>query len=53
MADAYDAMNSDRPYRKRLSKDKIIKELKDQAGKQFDPKIVKALISILERERKE
>lgn len=53
VADAYDAMNSDRPYRKRLSKDKIIKELKDQSGKQFDPKIVKALISILERERKE
>jgi len=53
VADAYDAMGSDRPYRKKLSKDKIMKELKDQSGKQFDPKIVKALISILERERKE
>lgn len=53
VADAYDAMGSDRPYRKKLSKDKIMKELKDQTGKQFDPKIVKALISILERERKE
>jgi len=53
VADAYDAMGSVRPYRKKLSKDKIMKELKDQTGKQFDPKIVKALISILERERKE
>ncbi len=53
VADAYDAMGSDRPYRKKLSKDKIMKELKDQSGKQFDPEVVKALISILERERKE
>ena len=53
VADAYDAMNSNRPYRKKLSRDKIIKELKEQSGKQFDPKIVKALVTILERERKE
>ena len=53
VADAYDAMGSDRPYRKKLNKDKILNELKDQAGKQFDPEIVKALISILDREREE
>ena len=53
VADAYDAMNSDRPYRKKLNKDKILNELKDQAGKQFDPEVVKALISILDREREE
>jgi len=53
VADAYDAMSSDRPYRKKLSKDKILKELKDQSGKQFDPEIVKALISVLDREREE
>jgi putative nucleotidyltransferase with HDIG domain len=51
VADAYDAMNSDRPYRKKLTKDKILKELKDQSGKQFDPEVVKALILILDRER--
>jgi len=53
VADAYDAMSSDRPYRKKLSKDKILKELKDQSGKQFDPGIVKAFISVLDREREE
>jgi putative nucleotidyltransferase with HDIG domain len=53
VADAYDAMNSDRPYRKKLNKDKILNELKEQAGKQFDPKIVKALLSVLNREREE
>jgi len=51
VADAYDAMGSDRPYRKKLNKDKILKELNDQSGKQFDPEVVKALISILDRER--
>jgi len=51
VADAYDAMGSDRPYRKKLSKDKILNELKDQSGKQFDPEIVKALILVLGRER--
>jgi len=53
VADAYDAMGSDRPYRKKLNKDKILKELKDQSGKQFDPEVVKALISILDRKREE
>ena len=51
VADAYDAMGSDRPYRKKLNKVKILKELKDQSGKQFDPEVVKALISVLDRER--
>jgi len=53
VADAYDAMGSDRPYRKKLKQDKIMKELAEQSGKQFDPKIVKALISVLNREREE
>jgi len=51
VADAYDAMGSDRPYRKKLNKNKILKELKDQSGKEFDPEVVKALISVLDRER--
>jgi len=53
VADAYDAMSSDRPYRKKLDKDKILKELKDQSGEQFDPEVVKVLISVLDREREE
>ena len=51
VADACDAMGSDRPYRKKLSKDKIIKEIKEQSGKQFDPKVVKAFLAIFEREK--
>jgi len=51
VADAYDAMGSDRPYRKKLNPEHIITELKEQSGKQFDPEVVKAFISILERKK--
>jgi len=51
VADACDAMGSDRPYRKKLSKEKIIKELKEQSGKQFDPIVVDAFLGIFEREK--
>ncbi len=53
VADAYDAMGSDRPYRKKLSKEKILKEFTEQSGKQFDPQIVNALMLILKRGREE
>jgi putative nucleotidyltransferase with HDIG domain len=53
VADAYDAMGSDRPYRRKLSKEKILKEFTEQSGKQFDPQIVNALMLILKREREE
>jgi len=43
VADAYDAMTSDRVYRDRLSGDEAISELERCAGSQFDPAIVAAL----------
>ena len=49
--DAYDAMTSDRPYRKALPIKTAVKELKDGAGKQFDPKIVDIFINILKEEK--
>ncbi len=48
--DAYDAMTSDRPYRKAMPRDYVISELKRGSGFQFDPKVVKAFIEILETE---
>jgi putative nucleotidyltransferase with HDIG domain len=48
VADSYDAMASDRPYRKRLSKRKIIEELEQNSSTQFDPEIAKIMIQILE-----
>ncbi len=48
VADAFDAMTSDRPYRKALSLDAAIAELSENSGTQFDPAIVELFISILE-----
>lgn len=50
VADAYEAMTSDRPYRKALSKPNAIMELNRCSGMQFDPKIVETFIKILEEE---
>jgi len=50
VADAYDAMHSDRPYRKALSNEEIIAELKSGSGTQFDPAIIEVLLQILAEE---
>lgn len=47
VADAYSSMTAERPYRKALTKDEAIEELKKQSGKQFDPDIVSAFIECL------
>lgn len=47
IADSFDAMTSDRPYRKALSLDVTLKELTDNAGKQFDPSIVPVFVELL------
>jgi len=49
-ADAYDAMTSDRPYRKALSREAAIDILKKERGNQFHPKVADILVSILEQE---
>ncbi len=48
IADAFDAMTSDRPYRKALSLDVAVSELHDNAGSQFDPEIVNVFSQVLE-----
>jgi HD-GYP domain-containing protein (c-di-GMP phosphodiesterase class II) len=45
VADAYDAMTSDRPYRKALPHEIALAELERGAGKQFDPAVVEAFIA--------
>lgn len=48
VADAFDAMNSNRVYRKSLPQDVILGELRKCSGTQFDPDIVKHMIQMLE-----
>jgi putative nucleotidyltransferase with HDIG domain len=46
VADAYDAMTSDRPYRTRLTRADAIAEIDRCSGSQFDPQIVEAFIEV-------
>ena len=47
ISDAYDAMVSDRVYRRGRSRDDAIKELRRCAGKQFDPKLVERFAALV------
>jgi HD-GYP domain-containing protein (c-di-GMP phosphodiesterase class II) len=46
--DALLAMTSDRPYRRALTRDAAVEELRRNAGAQFDPKVVEALLAHLD-----
>ena len=48
-ADSYDAMTSDRIYRKGMPADQAMAELKGCSGTQFDPRIVEAFLVYLTR----
>lgn len=48
IADAFDAMTSDRPYRKALPMAVVMEELRVHSGKQFDPQLLKAFVKIVE-----
>jgi putative nucleotidyltransferase with HDIG domain len=46
VADAYDAMTSDRPYRAALSHDEAVAEVERCAGTQFDPHVAAAFLTL-------
>ncbi|MGH9354918.1 MAG: HD domain-containing phosphohydrolase [Terriglobia bacterium] len=46
VADAFDAMTSDRPYRRSLSFETAFEEIRSQSGRQFDPDIANAFLSV-------
>jgi HD-GYP domain-containing protein (c-di-GMP phosphodiesterase class II) len=51
IADAYDAMTSNRPYREALLYKDAIEELRVLSGKQFDPGLTKLFIDIVKHDK--
>ena len=46
VCDAYHAMTTDRPYRRRLSVEEAARRLREAAGKQFDPQVVEVFLAL-------
>lgn len=50
IVDVWDALTSDRPYRKAWSREEALAYIRDQAGKHFDPQVVDAFLSLIDSE---
>lgn len=53
VADSYDAMTTDRPYRKARTRTQAISILQEASGTQFDPRVVHAMLAVLAEENEE
>ncbi len=53
IADAYDALTTDRPYKKGVDKDAALEEIEKDKGSRFDPFIVDTFYKIMKMERKD
>ncbi|MBQ6257649.1 MAG: HD domain-containing protein, partial [Clostridia bacterium] len=47
VADSFDAMNSNRVYRKKLTKEYILNEIESNKGRQFDPAVADVMLKLL------
>jgi len=52
IVDSFDAMTTDRPYRKKRNTKKALDELEKQSGTQFDPELVKIFIKVFKQRKK-
>jgi putative nucleotidyltransferase with HDIG domain len=53
IADAFDAMTSDRPYRQALTREEALAEVERCAGTQFDPEIARIFLEVFGRREKQ
>jgi HD-GYP domain-containing protein (c-di-GMP phosphodiesterase class II) len=51
VADVWDAITSDRPYRKGWSEEDALKYIEEQSGKYFDPKVVQEFFRLIHEDR--
>ena len=51
VADVYDALTSDRPYRSKWAKSEVVDYIRQHAGSLFDPKIVQVFLQMMEENR--
>jgi putative nucleotidyltransferase with HDIG domain len=49
VADCFDAMASDRPYRKEMEMSRVLKTIRENSGTQFDPQVVDAFFNIVDQ----
>jgi len=47
IVDVWDALTSDRPYRKAWSREKTLDHVRDQSGTHFDPRVVEAFVDLI------
>lgn len=48
IVDVWDALNSDRPYRKAWERERIIAHIQEESGKHFDPRVVEVFLGLVE-----
>jgi len=53
VADVWDAITSDRPYRKGWSKEEALEYIKEQSGQYFDPQVVEEFLDFISNESKQ
>lgn len=51
VVDVWDALSSDRPYRKAWSREQVVEYLKAESGKHFDPQVVDVFLTLVEKGR--
>ena len=51
VADVYDALKSDRPYREGWAVERVVDSITEEAGRQFDPVVVDAFLAIMGQEK--
>jgi len=50
VVDVYDALTSDRPYRRAWTKEKALEHIQSEAGTYFDPNVVQEFIEVINRD---